>query len=492
MAWDTPDAQKSPEQQMVSRLIQEGGGIPHRNEQDLIQDRKKMDEALAQKSITALPLRAQNVVKQASAWMFEQQIPNLKTASYLRDAAALFQRRPDLINNHIQRGVALRAVMQSVDNRFGEMYYNSLFMNKVLKDSAIGSFLSLGWNLGQLREFGGALANIVTGKGRGATSPSQATRYEAANKGMYTTAYVATSMLSAGALSYAMSGVMPTDWKDYFFPRVGGNDPEGQPRRLQTPFNTREPLMLKAHMDSEGPIGGIATFLWNKMILSPVLEAVQNKDYYGRELYDTNAPWYKKSLQLVDSIMGDNLTPITASSMQRAKEQGGGGVKENILAASGFGPAPAYVNRSPLQRKLSQMYFSHGVALSRPYQERGPVHAAYNYLTGAPPSVADERSSARAAYNRAAIEGDKTAMAKAKGALVSKGKMSTSSVAAMQPGDADRRMYARVPIEDKVSLVRDMNPDEFKKLVLTNRPISGKDRAVLMKQWGTQVEKGKP
>jgi hypothetical protein len=53
-------------------------------------------------------------------------------------------------------------------------------------------------------------------------------------------------------------------------------------------------------------------------------------------------------------------------------------------------------------------------------------------------------------------------------------------------------MYARVPIEDKVALVRDMNPDEFKKLVLTNRPISGKDRAVLMKQWGTQVGKGKP
>jgi hypothetical protein len=485
-AWDTPDAQKSPEQHMVSRLIQEGGGIPHRNEQDLIQDRKRLDEALAQKSIKALPLRAQNVVKQASAWMFEQQIPNLKTASYLRDAAALFQRRPDLINDFTQRGVALRAVMKSVDNRFGEMYYNSLFMNRVLKDSAIGSFLSLGWNLGQVREFGGALANFVTGKGRGAASPSQNTIYQAGNKGAYTMAYVATSMLSAGALSYALSGVVPTDWKDYFFPRVGGNDPEGQPRRLQTPFNTREPLMLKAHIDSQGPIGGIATFLWNKMILSPVLEALHNKDYYGRELYDTQAPWYTKAFQLVDSIMGDNLTPITASSMQRAKEQGGGGVKENILAGAGFGPAPAYVNRSPLQRTLSEMYFTHGVAQSRPYQDRGPMHAAYNYATGAPPSVGDERSAARAAFNKASLAGDKTAMAKAKGDMVAKGKMSPSTVGSMQPGDADKRMFAHVPIEDKQSLVQRMTPDEFKKLVLTNRPISGKDRAVLMKQWGSQ------
>jgi hypothetical protein len=492
LAWDTPDAQKSPEQKMVSRLIQEGGGIPHRNEQDLIQDRKRLDEALQQKSIKALPLRAQNIIKKASAWMFEEQIPNLKTASYLRDAAALFQRRPDLINNHMQRGIALRAIMKSVDNRFGEMYYNALFMNRTLKDTAIGSFLSLGWNLGQVREFGGAAANVATGKGRGAASPSQRTIYEAGNKGAYTLAYVATSMLSAGALSYAMSGVVPTDWKDYFFPRVGGNDPEGQPRRLTTPFNTREPIMLKAHIDSEGPIGGITTFLWNKMILSPVVEALHNKDYYGRELYDTQAPWYQKAFQLVDSIMGDNLTPITASSWQRAREQGGGGPKEAILAGAGFGPAPAYVNRSPLQRKLSQMYFSHGVAQSRPYQDRGPVHAVTNYLTGAPPSVAEERSAARAAYNRAAIEGDKAAMAKAKGAMVAKGKMSTTTVGSLQPGDADKRMFARVPIEDKQSLVRQMSPEEFRKLVMTNRPISGKDRAVLMKQWGSQNVKKSP
>jgi hypothetical protein len=75
---------------------------------------------------------------------------------------------------------------------------------------------------------------------------------------------------------------------------------------------------------------------------------------------------------------------------------------------------------------------------------------------------------------------------------VAKGKMSPTTVGSMQPGDADKRMFARVPIEDKVSLVRDMSPDEFKKLVLTNRPISGKDRAVLMKQWGSQTVKKSP
>ena len=43
-----------------------------------------------------------------------------------------------------------------IDNRFGEMFYGGLFWNRYVKDVSIGSFLSLGWNLGFGREFLGA------------------------------------------------------------------------------------------------------------------------------------------------------------------------------------------------------------------------------------------------------------------------------------------------------------------------------------------------
>src|SRR5207342_2359701 len=94
--------------------------------------------------------------------LFEQWIPHLKTAAYLNDVRALAQRRPDLYNDPVNRGIALRAIAKSIDNRFGEMFYGGLFWNRYAKDASIGSFLSLGWNLGFAREFGGAAIEAVS------------------------------------------------------------------------------------------------------------------------------------------------------------------------------------------------------------------------------------------------------------------------------------------------------------------------------------------
>lgn len=504
--FDTPDDKLNADGKFSNNLLAEGGGVPHRNEQDIIRDRHKFDELMKDnKYLQALPYGAQQGVKMGTAFMFEHQIPNLKAAAFMRDAQALFERRPDLIANKVQRQIALQGIMQSVDNRFGEMFYNGVFMNKILKDTAIGSTLSLGWNLGQLREFGGALSNAVTGKGRlndviksleaknnltaseeqtlaqarKGVGPSQQTLYEATNKGAYTAAYTATSMASAGLLTAALTGTVPNSWKDYFFPRVGGIDQEGQPRRLTTPFNTREPFMLQAHMQQEGPIGGIAAFLYNKMVLSPLVDAVKNRDYFGNELFDSNAPWYKKALQLVDSELGENLNPITMSSYQRGIEQGGSGVKSGALAFSGFGPAPAYVNRSPLQRRLTEMYNEHAKPESRPYQDRGPLHAAYNYVTGAEPSPQDKLRTARAAYNKAVNDGDSEGMHQAQVAMAKSGDMSKTTAKNQQPGDADRRMFARIPLQDQLALAKDMSPEEYDKLVQKNHLVHASNRLAI-------------
>jgi len=504
-AWDTADDNLSPLQRFSNNLIQESGGIPHRNPQELMRDRKLMDELLEEgKYIRAVPAAIQQGVKVSSAFMFEHQIPNLKTASFLRDAQALFERRPDLLNNPVQRKVALRAIMQSVDNRYGEMFYNSLFMNKVLKESSIGAFLSLGWNLGQVREFGGAAANLITGKGRLAAAQdkyknataredvdkytaaekglgiSQRTRYEATNKGAYTAAYAAISMASAAALSYALSGVFPSDWKDWFFPRVGGVDPEGQPRRVTTPFNTREPIMLKAHMDSEGVVGGMGAFLWNKMILSPLVDAVKNRDYFGNELFDTNAPWYKAAFQLVDSFLGENLMPITGSGYQRGTAQGGSPLKTALTSVVGLGPAPAYVNRSPLQRRLTQLYNEHVVPHSRPYEDRGPMHAVYNWAVGEEATKNQKIRKAMQDYNQAFQSNDTAAMKQAQKDMIRAG-MSPDTALHMRPGDADKRKFARLDVKDQLALSKDMDDADFKKYVLQNPKVHGKNRVELLR-----------
>ena len=91
--------------------------------------------------------------------IFEHWIPNLKVASYLQQAGEHLAQNPWLLQDDVQRGVALRAIGKEAENKYGEMFYGNLFWNRALKDGLIGAFLSLGWQTGFVRQFGGALAN---------------------------------------------------------------------------------------------------------------------------------------------------------------------------------------------------------------------------------------------------------------------------------------------------------------------------------------------
>ena len=52
-------------------------------------------------------------------------------------------------------------VWNSVDNRMGQMVYDNLFWNRTLKDLALASVRSVGWNLGTLRELGGGVSDAT-------------------------------------------------------------------------------------------------------------------------------------------------------------------------------------------------------------------------------------------------------------------------------------------------------------------------------------------
>jgi hypothetical protein len=125
------------------------------------------------------------------------------------------------------------------------MFYGTLFWNRTLKDAGIASFLSLGWNLGFAREFGGGLLSPLA-KTLNKGSPTRQTIREAQNKTAFVLAYVSSAMILSGLMTYALTGQSPSDILDYIFPRVGGKNPDGSPRRLTTMFYTREvPMLMK-------------------------------------------------------------------------------------------------------------------------------------------------------------------------------------------------------------------------------------------------------
>src|SRR5262249_6211761 len=148
-------------------------------------------------------------LEKMSSWMFEEWIPNLKVAALKREAEALFRRRPDLISDPTNRRVALRALGKQIDNRFGEMFYGGLFWNRTLKDASIGSFLSLGWNLGFAREFGGGFFEPIVRRMMDAPSPTRKLVRDTTNKTTNMFAYSLTAMAINAAMNKAFTGDNP-------------------------------------------------------------------------------------------------------------------------------------------------------------------------------------------------------------------------------------------------------------------------------------------
>src|SRR5207237_1617405 len=89
--------------------------------------------------------------------MFQKWIPSLKIASYLKDVDSAMRLDPTLAADPLRRQMAFRKLAKSVDNRYGEMAYNTLFWTRWVKDLAVANTLSLGWQLGFLREYGGGV-----------------------------------------------------------------------------------------------------------------------------------------------------------------------------------------------------------------------------------------------------------------------------------------------------------------------------------------------
>src|SRR6266436_246938 len=80
--------------------------------------------------------------------------------------------------------------------------------------------------------------------------------------------------------------------------------------------------------------------LWTKLMFEPFKEIWENRDYYGYNIRDENAPWYKQVWQTIVHGFGD-LKPISISSAERSLDTGGTWSKDAVLAVLGFFPATA-------------------------------------------------------------------------------------------------------------------------------------------------------
>jgi hypothetical protein len=439
------------------------------------QESSRYTEALKQdwadKSLKIVPHAAMAALESIQKPLFNYFIPGMKRAHWMQEVAALYKLHPDIFNGDDTRKYALQQITRNLDDRFGEMSYNNLFMNKLVKDAAVISSVSFSWNYGFARQMGGGIANMArAGLDRG--TPLQQRMMVTDEKAKFIMAYAGLTAALGGVMTYMLTGTLPQG-TDYLYPRTGLTNDDGTPARLNTPTNFRDiPMAIGHSQQHNSVISGLGQLLWSKLILQPYVDAVTGKDWKGGDLYDSSRPWIVRQLQLADSLLGESFSPAGVVGAQRASEVPGAGGREKALAYAGFAPAPKYVGFNALENRILQM--SYDRRGPQPYEYgaktglgRGLVQGAVRGLAG-DPLKSEVRHEGTVEKASAQAQGNPQGVAAANQKLLGPGLESKGAVKYANPKLGVEKAFAYLPLEDQQALVKDMKPGEFARFVRTN------------------------
>jgi hypothetical protein len=338
----------------VLKYSLEGGFIPSMSARFRASTEGAFVNAVKQHSLTALWKWPGALMSQMQKPLFETWIPNLKHASYINEVRTLQRLKPELFaeENRIARQIQLRRIAKSVDNRYGEMSYDTLFWNPMLKDLTVLNTLSLGWQLGFLREYGGGAidAGQFLAKGGGLAQIAEGKL----DRPMFVGAYTTTALMYGGLLSWALSGKHPGgDLMDYLYPRTGETGPDGKPARVSTMFYTRELASIFDHMQKEGALKGMAHIAESKSsgLFGLMHDWATGLDNFNREFRDPNGTRMDQLQQTLAYTLKD-LEPISVRTTQEKASS----TKQTALNVLGFTPAPRYATESKTQSDIMQSY----------------------------------------------------------------------------------------------------------------------------------------
>ena len=363
--WDHPEGASPADAQAIQYLI-EGGMKPKLDAVWKADAIRSFREAVAKGEYPSSAIHGMRSLIQAMQWpLFEVYIPAIKTQAFLHETQGLLKRNPNLVTDATARGMELRKIAKSTDNRFGELNYSTLFWDKMLKEVGIGSSLSMGWNLGFVREYGGAFfdaakatRNLVKGKG---------TINDITSKMLFTADYTLNTAIICGLTSWALTKQMPK-LLDCFYPRTGFQNPDGTEERLNTPFYAKEFFSLASNWERKGLIHGTFSYGANK--LNPLLTTAgrlwENKDFYGYEIYDETKGQGKQLVETLNYLIGET-APISVSGVRQAEKVGSPVTGKTSWL--GFGPAPSHIVKSSLNTEISDLYQKH-VAHGRVLSEK--------------------------------------------------------------------------------------------------------------------------
>lgn len=341
---------------------------------------------------------------------------------------------------------AMQRAWDSVDNRMGQVVYDNLFWNKTAKDMFHASVRSVGWNWGTFNELGGGTKDLA-GFVKDLATPGKTA--ELTHRAAYAMALPMTLGMLGAVTQYLYTGSGPDSLFDYFHPKTGTKDADGNDNRVVLPSYMKDVYGFGQHP--------VKTFT-NKMnpLLSLLADGFMNKDFYGDQIYDT--PDFHTSFMqslLTSAKMAGQLgrygakatLPFGIENLIEDKKRGAG-ASEKAMAFVGITPASREAVRSRAQNLMHD-------ALARRAPQLTPDEA------NAAKIRADLRDKVR-------TQGAAAAMAELR-AHVRDGTLSSRQVQAILQDDQTPALvknFKRLSLADAEAVYRASTSDREKKLWL--------------------------
>lgn len=354
--WTSPGSQGADVAAMVDNLVNAGGRSKMdsfyqsshiENLRRAIKDVQGGDYAKAgEVAWRALPALTEAMSKP----IMEVLVPRLKMGVFADLARDVLSSNPGATPDQVQKMLA--TAWDSVENRMGQLTYDNLFWNRTLKDVAMVSVRSVGWNLGTIRELGGAGLDVA----KPSTYLGLAQGKGLSDRLAYAIALPAVAAIYGAIHQYLATGQGPQELKDYFFPKNGLKNKDGTAARVSYPTYMKDMASLTNRYD-EGPYR-IAGNAWSmaKSKLNPVMsstaEMLNNEDFYGAAIRNPNDPLTTQTMDLFKHVLG-TAEPFSVQSYLKGRQQGQT-VGQSIQGSLGVAPAPAYITRTFDQQRAQE------------------------------------------------------------------------------------------------------------------------------------------
>jgi len=304
----------------------------------------KGDVLTKAKGVAKLPFNLfGSLFEVAAKPLMEWYVPTGKMGLFAKLAQHEMERAESGQINQDQLWERLTSVWDSVDNRMGQLVYDNLFWNKTLKDAAMLSVRSVGWNLGSWREFGGSFVDTARTRQR-----IEEGDLWLSHKMAYTISAVTIYSILGATIQYLLTGEPPEEPKDYLFPKTGNKNPDGSDERLSLPTYAKDwwawshrPIQTATHKLHPlwGTLGDLAT----------------NKDFFDTEIRHGGDPFLQQGIDFISHI-GENFKSISRKNYEKmqktAPEQR---LRNAMVSITGITSAPSYITKSPAQKLMTRL-----------------------------------------------------------------------------------------------------------------------------------------